>query len=91
MLSQLEEQHPGLKPQMLAAMKNVKPGMQFQAQTSDGHNRLVTVKSIQGDMVTIDGNHPLAGENLHFDVEIASVREASQEELEHGHVHGAGG
>ena len=42
-------------------------------------------------MVTVDANHPLAGENLHFDVEIADIREASQEELEHGHVHGPGG
>jgi FKBP-type peptidyl-prolyl cis-trans isomerase SlyD len=70
---------------------NIQPGMQFQAQTSDGHSRVVTVKGIQGDMVTIDGNHPLAGEHLNFDVEITEVREASQEELEHGHVHGPGG
>ena len=70
---------------------NIKPGMQFQAQTSDGHARVVTVKAIQGDMVTIDGNHPLAGEHLNFDVEITEVREATQEELEHGHVHGPGG
>jgi len=71
--------------------KNVKPGMQFQAQSSQGQTQLVTVTGIQGDMVTVDANHPLAGENLHFDVEITDVRDASQEELEHGHVHGAGG
>ncbi len=70
---------------------NLKPGMQFQAQTSDGHARMVTVKGVQGDMVTIDGNHPLAGENLNFEVEITEVREATVEELEHGHVHGTGG
>ena len=70
---------------------NVQPGMQFHAQTSQGHTRVVTVTRIQGDMVTVDGNHPLAGENLHFDVEVAEVRDATEEELEHGHVHGPGG
>lgn len=70
---------------------NVQPGMQFHAQTSQGHARVVTVVRIQGDMVTVDGNHPLAGENLNFDVEVTEVREATQEELEHGHVHGPGG
>lgn len=70
---------------------NVQPGMQFHAQTSQGHSRVVTVVRIQGDMVTVDGNHPLAGENLNFDVEVTEVREATQEELEHGHVHGPGG
>jgi FKBP-type peptidyl-prolyl cis-trans isomerase SlyD len=52
---------------------------------------MVTVTGIQGDMVTVDGNHPLAGEHLNFEVEITEVREATQEELEHGHVHGVGG
>ena len=70
---------------------NVQPGMQFHAQTSQGQTRVVTVTRIQGDMVTVDGNHPLAGENLHFDVEVTEVRDASEEELEHGHVHGPGG
>jgi len=65
--------------------------MQFHAQTSKGHARVVTVTRITGDMVTVDGNHPLAGEVLNFDVEVAEVREATQEELEHGHVHGPGG
>jgi FKBP-type peptidyl-prolyl cis-trans isomerase SlyD len=70
---------------------NVQPGMQFHAQTSGGHTRVVTVTRIVGDMVMVDGNHPLAGENLNFDVEVTEVREASGEELEHGHVHGPGG
>jgi FKBP-type peptidyl-prolyl cis-trans isomerase SlyD len=70
---------------------NPQPGMQFHAQSSDGQTRMVTVTQIVGDMVTVDGNHPLAGQNLHFSVEIAEVREATEEELEHGHVHGAGG
>jgi FKBP-type peptidyl-prolyl cis-trans isomerase SlyD len=68
----------------------IKKGMQFQARTEDGM-RLFTVTALIGDMVTLDGNHPLADQTLHFDVEIVSVREATTEELEHGHVHGAGG
>jgi len=68
----------------------IKKGMQFQARTEDGM-RLFTVTAVMGDMVTLDGNHPLADQTLHFDVEVVSVREATAEELEHGHVHGAGG
>jgi FKBP-type peptidyl-prolyl cis-trans isomerase SlyD len=68
----------------------IRKGMQFQAQTPEGM-RLFTVTAVVGDMVTLDGNHPLADKTLHFDVEIVEVREATAEELEHGHVHGAGG
>jgi FKBP-type peptidyl-prolyl cis-trans isomerase SlyD len=68
----------------------IKKGMQFQARTDDGM-RLFTVTAVTGDMVTLDGNHPLADQTLHFDVAIVGVREATAEELEHGHVHGAGG
>jgi len=68
----------------------IRKGMQFQARTPDGM-RMFTVTGIVGDMVTLDGNHPLADKTLHFDVEIVEVREASAEELEHGHVHGPGG
>jgi FKBP-type peptidyl-prolyl cis-trans isomerase SlyD len=68
----------------------IRKGMQFQARTEDGM-RLFTVTGIAGDMVTLDGNHPLADQTLHFDVEVVSVRDATTEELEHGHVHGAGG
>ena len=69
---------------------DIRKGMQFQARTKDGM-RLFTVTGIAGDMVTLDGNHPLADQILHFDVEVISVRSATAEELEHGHVHGAGG
>ncbi|MCB1571727.1 MAG: peptidylprolyl isomerase, partial [Xanthomonadales bacterium] len=65
-------------------------GMQFQAQTGQGPIAVV-ITEIEGDEVTVDGNHPLAGETLHFAVEVVEVREASAEELQHGHVHGAGG
>lgn len=62
-------------------------GMQFLAQGQDGSQRPVTVAAIGDDKVTLDGNHPLAGERLHFDVTINGVREASDEEIDHGHVH----
>ena len=61
--------------------------MQFQAQTDEGM-RVFTVTTVVGDMVTLDGNHPLADQTLHFDVEVVEVRTATGEELEHGHVHG---
>jgi FKBP-type peptidyl-prolyl cis-trans isomerase SlyD len=69
---------------------DVKAGMRFTAQTEHGP-RQVVVTRVAGDMVTVDGNHPLAGQALNFDVEIAQVRAASEEELAHGHVHGPGG
>ena len=69
---------------------NVQVGMQFQVQSPQGP-RAVTVTRVAGDMVTVDGNHPLAGKNLNFDIEITDVRVASEEELAHGHVHGPGG
>jgi FKBP-type peptidyl-prolyl cis-trans isomerase SlyD len=68
----------------------IRKGMQFQGQTEAGM-RLFTVTGIVGDMVALDGNHPLADQTLHFDIEVVSVREATSEELEHGHVHGVGG
>jgi FKBP-type peptidyl-prolyl cis-trans isomerase SlyD len=68
----------------------IKKGMQFQRQTPEGM-RLFTVTALVGDMVTLDGNHPLADKTLNFDVDVVTVREATAEELEHGHVHGAGG
>lgn len=65
-------------------------GMQFQAQTPMGV-RIVTIVDVSGDDITLDGNHPLAGETLNFDVQVTEVRAASAEELAHGHVHGEGG
>jgi FKBP-type peptidyl-prolyl cis-trans isomerase SlyD len=50
-----------------------------------------TVQGVEGDEVILDGNHPLAGETLHFSVEVIEVRQATAEELQHGHAHGAGG
>ncbi|MDD1651261.1 MAG: peptidylprolyl isomerase [Methylococcaceae bacterium] len=66
------------------------PGMQFQAQSPEGM-QLVTVIDVEGDDVILDGNHPMAGLNLNFTVEITEIRDATREELDHGHVHGPGG
>ncbi|MCE8032506.1 MAG: peptidylprolyl isomerase [Halomonas sp.] len=93
-----EEGYGEVQPQLVQevprdafqGVESVEPGMQFQAQTQGGP-LMVTVTKVEGDTVTVDGNHPLAGQKLNFDVEIAEVREASQEEIEHGHVHGEGG
>ncbi len=68
----------------------VEPGMQFTAQTPQGPLSVV-VTQVQDGMVTVDGNHPLAGKALHFAIEVVEVRDASLEEVMHGHVHGAGG
>lgn len=68
----------------------IEPGMQFHAQGAQGPV-LVTVTEVTADTVTVDGNHPLAGERLHFSVEITEVRPATEQELAHGHAHGAHG
>jgi FKBP-type peptidyl-prolyl cis-trans isomerase SlyD len=74
----------------LRGIANIRIGMQLHAQTPQG-TRVVTVTHIAGDMITIDANHPLAGKSLNFEVEITDVRQATEEELSHGHVHGEGG
>lgn len=65
-------------------------GMQFQTHNGEGL-QIFQITKIEGDQVTVDGNHPLAGENLNFEVTIQDVRKATAEELSHGHVHGPGG
>jgi FKBP-type peptidyl-prolyl cis-trans isomerase SlyD len=75
---------------MFQGVDNIQPGMQFRAQGPQGQ-QVVTVVGVQGDNVRIDANHPLAGVTLKFDVNVVGVREATQEEVSHGHVHGAGG
>ncbi len=65
-------------------------GMRFQAQSRDGQPQIVTLTGIDGADVIVDANHPLAGQRLHFDVTILSVRSAKKEEITHGHVHGPG-
>jgi len=66
------------------------PGMQVVLNTNFGP-RAVTIHKVGMSVVDVDLNHPMAGKDLHFDVEIVDVREATPEELEHGHVHGDGG
>ncbi len=68
-------------------VEDIQVGMQFQAQGPDGQTQVVTVKEVSETEVTVDGNHPLAGHELSFDVSIENVRSASEEEIEHGHAH----
>jgi FKBP-type peptidyl-prolyl cis-trans isomerase SlyD len=67
--------------------QEIKPGMKFSTQ----HGEVITVTHVGLEEITIDANHPLAGVELNFDVEVMDVRDASTDELEHGHVHGPGG
>ena len=70
--------------------EEVSPGLVFHADL-DGELRFYTVMSVEDDTVVIDGNHPFAGKTLIFDVTVKEVRYATEEELEHGHVHGEHG
>ena len=74
----------------LQGVDEVKVGMQLQSQDKDGNAFLVSVTKIEDDKITVDGNHPLAGQTLHFSVSIESIRKAEAEELSHGHVHADG-
>jgi len=74
---------------MFGDVDKLEPGMQFQAETESG-TEVVTVTAVSEDTVTVDGNHPLADVTLNFDIKVVEVRDATPEELEHGHVHGAG-
>ena len=65
-------------------------GRRVRLQTNEGPIAALVV-AIKGDYVTVDANHPLAGMTLHFEVKVEAVRDATAEELEHGHVHGPGG
>jgi FKBP-type peptidyl-prolyl cis-trans isomerase SlyD len=71
----------------LAEIQNLQVGMRLQSQTEDGQVHSLTVDAIGEDVVTLNANHPLAGVTLHFDVTVESVRAATEEEIEHGHVH----
>ena len=71
-------------------VESVEAGMAFEAKAPDGTAQQIIVKKVEGEEVTIDMNHPLAGVTLNFDITIVSVREATKEELEHGHTHEGG-
>jgi FKBP-type peptidyl-prolyl cis-trans isomerase SlyD len=88
------ERNPGLVQEvprhLLDGVRDLRPGMRLQAETDTGP-RSVLVTQVLDEVVTLDANPPLAGQTLHFDVQIVEVREATDEELAHGHVHGPGG
>jgi len=88
------ERHEDMKQEvpkeLFGGVENIELGMQFESET-DGGPVMVTVVAMNEEMVTVDGNHPLAGVHLNFAVTVREVREATAEELEHGHVHGEGG
>lgn len=70
--------------------EQLRPGMTTVLNTENGH-RQVTVTKVGSSVVDVDLNHPLAGKTLRFDIEITDVRDATADELDHGHVHGPGG
>jgi FKBP-type peptidyl-prolyl cis-trans isomerase SlyD len=75
---------------MFEGIDDLEVGMKFHADVSSGPG-VVSIVAIDGDDITIDGNHPLAGMALTFDVEIVDIRPASSEEIAHGHIHGPDG
>jgi len=76
---------------MFEGVDELEVGMQFHASAPDGGMQIVTIRDIEGEDVTVDGNHPLAGQRLNFKVKVVNVRDAAAEEIAHGHVHGEGG
>jgi FKBP-type peptidyl-prolyl cis-trans isomerase SlyD len=87
---ELQEQMIQEVPRKTFQADDITVGMRFEAQTPNGPVSVV-VTAVTDETVTVDGNHPLAGKALNFDVRIDTVREATEEELTHGHIHGAGG
>jgi FKBP-type peptidyl-prolyl cis-trans isomerase SlyD len=75
---------------MFEQIEKLEPGLELQAQEEDGSMRFFMIKEVGEKEVVIDSNHPLAGMALNFEVAIEDVREATSEELEHGHVHSPG-
>jgi len=70
---------------------DVKAGERFTASGPDGEEMALWITEVEGDEVTVDFNHPLAGETLHFEVHVTGVRAASKDEIAHGHPHGPHG
>lgn len=86
----IEELTQTVAREQFAGIDELRVGMQFHTEGTHGA-QVVTITAIAGDEVTVDGNHPLAGATLNFEVAIVNVRDAHAEELSHGHVHGEGG
>lgn len=76
------DQFPGIE--------DIEPGMQFQTTMDDGAPMVINVTAVDEDTVVVDGNHPLAGVTLVFEVDIVGVRQACEDEIAHGHVHSGG-
>jgi len=74
--------------ELFEGIDSLEAGMEFETESDNGEVEFVRITEVDGDNVTIDGNHPLAGQNLNFDVEITDIRDATEEELKHGHAHG---
>lgn len=68
-------------------VESIEPNMTFEARNQDGSSQRIVVTEVSGDEITIDGNHPLAGVELNFDVQVIGVRAATAEEVAHGHAH----
>ncbi len=83
-VNELVQQVPG---DMFETEQEIAVGMQFHAQAAEGQMVVVTVTDIDDETVTVDGNHPLAGKALNFEVKVIDIRDATEEELSHGHVH----
>ena len=85
-----EDRVQSVPREAFAEIDEVFPGLKVTAQTDMGPIELL-VTEVGDDEVTVDANHPLAGKNLKFSVRVETVRDASEEEIAHGHVHGPGG
>jgi len=86
-----EEQIQTVSRDNFPADAKLEIGMEYMASMEDGHQMPFAISKIDGDQITVDFNHPLAGQDLTFEVEVVELRDAAPEELEHGHVHGPGG
>lgn len=88
------ERHDGfvqtVPKELFQGIEDLDVGMQLRAQTDEGEQTVIVI-DVQDDSITVDGNHPLAGLDLVFDVEILDIREATADEISHGHVHSDGG
>ncbi|MCB4811372.1 peptidylprolyl isomerase [Methylovorus menthalis] len=86
-----DEELVQMEPASAFPSKDLKVGMQFEGEDESGEVILYTITNIENGKVIVDGNHPWAGERVLFKCTVTGVREAGKEEVEHGHVHGAGG
>ena len=90
---QPEDAYGDMRPELIstaprnafAGIENIEPGMQFEARSPSGEMQMVTVKEVGEESVTVDANHPFAGQILHFDVSIENIRKATDEEIANGH------